>query len=79
MSQLFDRFSNSDRQISSYPIFVALIEMPDDKSMAAALMVVGSSGALANSSTTKLIPMDDALAAMKQGGQITGQYKPPTS
>ena len=27
MSQLFDRFSNSDRQISSYPIFVALIEM----------------------------------------------------
>jgi uncharacterized protein with GYD domain len=56
---------------------VALFEAPDDTKMAAALLAVGASGALASQATTRLITMEDAMAAMEGAGAAAKAYKPP--
>ena len=56
---------------------VALIEGPDDKTMAACAMAVAATGALDAQATTKLIPMEEALTAMRQAGEIAGSYRSP--
>jgi uncharacterized protein with GYD domain len=55
----------------------ALIEAPDDKAMAAGAMLVAASGAMANASTTRLIPVEEAMEAMRLAGKAAGTYKPP--
>jgi len=57
---------------------VALIEMDDDKAMIAGSMLVGASGAMSAGRTTKLISVEDAMAAMKLAGEVGGSYKAPT-
>lgn len=59
--------------------FVCLIEGPDDGTMAACAMAVGASGAVVGASTTKLIPMEEALAAMRSAGEVARAYRPPTA
>ena len=57
---------------------VALIEAPDDKSMAATAMMVGASGTITGGSTTKLISMADAMEAMGMAAKAAGSYTPAT-
>lgn len=57
---------------------MALIEAPDDESMAAGALAVGSSGAMTGGKTTKLMTSADAMKAMAKAGAVTGAYKPAT-
>jgi uncharacterized protein with GYD domain len=54
-----------------------LFEAPDNQSAAAAVMAVGSGGALTTQKTTVLMTMDEAVASMKQAGSVSGDYRPP--
>jgi uncharacterized protein with GYD domain len=56
---------------------VCLIEGPDDKMMAAGAMAVAAAGTVANSSTTKLMTVEEAMEAMTMAGKATGTYKAP--
>lgn len=56
---------------------VCLIEGPDDKMMAAGAMAVGAGGSISKAHTTKLMSVDDAMAAMTMAGKAVGAYKPP--
>ncbi len=55
---------------------VAIIEMPDDTTMAAGSMLVGGSGAMSGGSTTKLLTMSEAMDAMAKAGAAHGHYTP---
>jgi uncharacterized protein with GYD domain len=55
----------------------ALIEAPDDRAMAAGAMIVASTGVFSSASTTRLIPAEEAMEAMKLAGKAAGTYKPP--
>lgn len=55
---------------------VALIEAPDDESMAAGALAVGASGSMSGGKTTKLMTSAAAMKAMAKAGVVTGQYKP---
>ena len=54
---------------------VAIAELPDNVSMSALSMAVGASGALGSFKTTVLIPMDEAVEAMRKAGTVG--YRPP--
>ncbi len=55
---------------------IALIEAPDDKTMAAGALVVGASGSMSGGATTKLMTSAEAMEAMKMAGKAAGSYKP---
>lgn len=55
---------------------IALIEAPDDETMAAGALVVGASGTMAGGATTKLMTSADAMKAMQKAGKATGSYRP---
>ena len=57
---------------------VALIEAPDDKTMAACAMMVAASGTITGGSTTKLISMADAMDAMGMAAEAAGSYASAT-
>ncbi|MEM7026268.1 MAG: GYD domain-containing protein [Pseudomonadota bacterium] len=57
---------------------VVLYEAPDNTSAAAAILAVAGSGSLSAAKTTVLMTMDEAVAAMKKGGAVSGTYKPPS-
>ncbi len=57
---------------------VALIEAPDDETMAACSMVVGASGAFSGGSTTKLLTSAEAMSAMGTAKATTASYTPAT-
>jgi uncharacterized protein with GYD domain len=54
---------------------VIIAELPDNVSMAAFSMAVGASGAIGSFKTTVLIPMDEAVEAMRKAGTVG--YRPP--
>ena len=54
---------------------VAIVEAPDNVTMAAVSMAVTSSGAFNTFKTTVLISMDDAMEAMRKAGTLG--YRPP--
>ena len=54
---------------------VAIAEVPDNVTMAALSMAVSASGALRAFKTTVLIPMNEAVEAMRKAGTIG--YRPP--
>ena len=54
---------------------VAIIEAPDDTTMAACSMVVGASGTMSGATTTKLMTSAEAVTAMKQAGAAAGSYR----
>ncbi len=56
---------------------IAIIEAPDDKVMVAASMIVGSTGSIANASTTKLLTSAEAMEAMKKADAAPRAYTPP--
>ncbi len=57
---------------------VALIEAPDDKTMAACALVVGASGSMSSGATTKLMTAKEAMAAMEAAKKARGSYTPAT-
>ncbi len=56
---------------------ICLIEGPNDQMMAAGAMAVAAAGTVSAASTTKLMTVEDAMAAMKMAGKATGTYKSP--
>jgi len=54
---------------------VIIAELPDNVAMAAISMAVGASGALRSFKTTVLIPMNEAVEAMRKAGTVG--YRPP--
>jgi uncharacterized protein with GYD domain len=54
---------------------VAIAELPDNVTMAAVSMAVGAGGAIRDFKTTVLLPMNEALDAMRKAGTIG--YRPP--
>lgn len=55
---------------------LALIEAPDDESMAAGALAVGASGAMTGGKTTKLMTGAAGMEAMAKAGVVTGKFKP---
>jgi uncharacterized protein with GYD domain len=52
-----------------------LFEAPDNVSMAATAIAIGSGGALSSIQTTALMSVEDTLAALKKASSI--KYRPP--
>jgi uncharacterized protein with GYD domain len=52
-----------------------LWEAPDNVSMAAVALAIGSGGALASLDTTVLLTVDETLGALRRAGDI--RYQPP--
>lgn len=57
---------------------VAIIEAPDDETVAGVSMIIGSSGAFSSGSTTKLMTSSQAKAAMEKAQKGAAAYKPPS-
>ena len=57
---------------------VAIIEAPDDKSMAACSMAIGASGAFSAGSTTSIMTSAEAMEAMQAAQTAAAAYKPAT-
>ena len=53
----------------------AVVEAPDNVSVAAALIAIGSGGALSSFSTTVLLSVEETLAALEKSRAV--QYRPP--
>ena len=56
---------------------ILLIEAPNNKTMAAASIAIGSSGAVKNLKTTPLMPIEELVDALKIAKGVA--YTPPTS
>jgi uncharacterized protein with GYD domain len=54
-----------------------LFEAPDNVSMAAVALAIGSGGALSSIETTVLLSVDETLEALRGAGQV--QYRPPAT
>lgn len=57
---------------------IAIIEAPDDQTMAAGALVVGASGSMSSGETVKLMTSAEAMSAMKKAGGAVSSYKPAT-
>ena len=55
----------------------AVLEMPDNVSMAAFAIAVAAGGAVSAAKTTVLMPLEDGMAAMSKA--TTSTYRPPNS
>ncbi len=53
----------------------AVIEAPDNVSVAAVVIAIGSGGALSSFSTTVLLTIEETLAALEKSRAV--QYRPP--
>jgi uncharacterized protein with GYD domain len=59
--------------------FVGIVDAPDDLSAAAGAIVVGSSGALRNVRTIKLITADESRMLLEKAKTAVADYVPPTA
>jgi uncharacterized protein with GYD domain len=59
--------------------FVAIIDAADDVTAAAISVAVGSSGALRNIRTTKLITMEESKKLLEKARTVAAAYSPPTA
>ena len=57
---------------------IAIIEAPDDETMAAAALILGGSGAFSGGSTTKLMTAQQAMSAMQKAQDGRASYTPAT-
>ena len=56
---------------------IIITEFPADVDALTVSMAVGSTGAIADISTTTLIQIDDAVKAAEKAGMLTGAYRAP--
>jgi uncharacterized protein with GYD domain len=68
------KLESFDYAFGDYDV-VVIAELPDNTTMAALAMAVGAGGAVRNFKTTVLIPMSEAVEAMRKAGSIG--YRPP--
>jgi uncharacterized protein with GYD domain len=68
------KLESFDYAFGDYDV-VVMAELPDNTTMAALAMAVGAGGAVRNFKTTVLIPMSEAVEAMRKAGSIG--YRPP--
>ena len=54
---------------------IAILELPDNATMAAISMAAGASGAVANIKTTVLLPISEGVEAARKAG--SAGYRPP--
>jgi uncharacterized protein with GYD domain len=59
--------------------FLAILDAPDDVAAGALSVVVGSSGALRNVRTTKLITGEESRKLLEKAKASRAQYVPPTA
>jgi uncharacterized protein with GYD domain len=57
---------------------MALLEAPDDTTMAATALAIGASGGFSGGATTKLMTAQEAMKAMEAAGKARAAYTPPT-
>ncbi|PKB71722.1 MAG: hypothetical protein BZY87_04050 [SAR202 cluster bacterium Io17-Chloro-G6] len=69
METLYYAFGDSD--------VIAIIELPDNVTMAALSMAVGASGGVTNIRTTVLMPISEGVEAARKAAGIN--YRPPGS
>lgn len=74
VEQLGGSLVSLDFAFGDYDV-VAIGEFPDNLSMAALSMAVTATGAFSAFKTTVLIPMNEAVEAMRKAGAIS--YRPP--
>jgi len=65
-------FAFGDRDI------IAIIEVADDKTMAAGSFMISSTGDFSKVETTKLLTTAEAMEAMSLAKETAGAYTPPT-
>jgi uncharacterized protein with GYD domain len=71
---LSGRLEVFDYAFGDYDV-VSILELPDNVTMAALSMAVGAGGAIRNFKTTVLIPINEAMEAMRRAGTVG--YRPP--
>jgi uncharacterized protein with GYD domain len=57
---------------------MCIVEAPDDETMAAAVLVLGASGAFSGMMTTKLLTPTEAMRSMTAAKHAAGSYTPAT-
>ena len=70
INQLGGSLASLDFAFGDYDV-VAIIEFPDNVTMAAVSMTLAASGAFSGFKTTVLIPMNEAVEAMRKAGSIS--------
>jgi uncharacterized protein with GYD domain len=76
MERLGGRFESAYLAFGEYDI-VAITDLPDNVSAAAASMVVSAAGAVKAIKTTPLMTIDEGIQAMRKGGEAAASYRPP--
>ena len=57
---------------------IAISEFPSQVDVTTVALTVGASGAFSKMQTTVLIDMDEAVQAMRQAGELSSSYTPPS-
>jgi uncharacterized protein with GYD domain len=57
---------------------VAIVEAPDDSTVASVAFVLGASNVLSAGATTKLMTSAEATEAMRKAGKLAANYKAPS-
>ncbi len=82
VSQLLQRLGGSFESVyfafGEYDI-IAIMDLPDNASAAAASMVFSAGGSVKSIKTTPLMPVDEGIQAMRKGADVAASYRPPTA
>jgi uncharacterized protein with GYD domain len=78
LQRLGGRFESTYLAFGQYDI-VAIMDLPDNVSAAAAAMVFAAGGAVKSISTTPLITAEEAVEAMRKAGDAASSYRPPST
>jgi uncharacterized protein with GYD domain len=76
MQRLGGTFESAYYAFGEYDI-VAIMDLPDNASAAAASMVVSAGGSVKAIKTTPLVPVDEGMQAMRKGAEAAASYRPP--
>ena len=76
LQRLGGRFESTYMAFGEYDI-VAVMELPDNVSAAAASMVVSAGGAVKAIKTTPLMTVEEGVQALRKGGDVASTYRPP--
>jgi uncharacterized protein with GYD domain len=76
MQRLGGNFESAYLAFGEYDI-IAIMDLPDNVSAAAASMVVSAGGSVKSIKTTPLMTIDEAVQAMRKGAEAAPSYRPP--
>jgi uncharacterized protein with GYD domain len=78
LQRLGGRFESAYLAFGEYDI-VAVMELPDNVSAAAASIVVSAGGAVKAIKTTPLMTVEEGVQAMRKGADAASTYRPPVA